>query len=75
MEQRRQGLFLGRKYLYLWKRMEQSQRTFQSKKVGTLNCKRFRAGVAFRRVCKIIKIVGKVFVWKRLLTNSWKDAS
>ena len=36
---------------------------FRSKKVGTLNCKRFRAGVAFRRVCKTIKIVGKVFVY------------
>ena len=42
---------------------------FRSKKVGTLNCKRFRAGVAFRRVCKAIKIVGKVFVYERLLTN------
>ena len=48
---------------------------FQSKKVGTLNCKRFPAGVAFQRVCKIIKIVGKVFVCKRLLSNLWKDAS
>ena len=42
---------------------------FRSKKVGTLNGKRFRAGVAFRRVCKTIKIVGKVFVYERLLTN------
>ena len=47
---------------------------FQSKKVGTLNCKRFPT-VAFQRVCKIIKIVGKVFVCKRLSTNLWKDAS
>ena len=30
---------------------------------------RVRAGVAFRRVCKTIKIVGKVFVYERLLTN------
>ena len=42
---------------------------FRSKKVGTLNFKRFRAGVAFRLVCKTIKIVGKVFVYERLLTN------
>ena len=42
---------------------------FRSKKVSTLNGKRFRAGVAFRRVCKTIKIVGKVFVYERLLTN------
>ena len=42
---------------------------FRSKKVGTLNGKRFRAGVVFRQVCKTIKIVGKVYVYERLLTN------
>ena len=31
---------------------------FRSKKVCTLNCKRIRAGVAFQRVCKTIKLVG-----------------
>ena len=40
---------------------------FGSKKVCTLNCKRIRAGVAFQRVCKTIKLVGLSFCLQKAI--------
>ena len=72
MEQRKQRWFyfwVGNISVYFWKKMDQSQCTFEARKWALWTGKRFRAGVAFRQVCKTIKIVGKVFVYERLLTN------